>query len=85
MICLVFVGTDVMEHIKENIKDRLDLGLHWVFGEYSLRQGFLSKALPVIHESPTERLNELNLIRSWKLCLTKCVHFITGMIGHSLI
>ena len=44
-----------MGYIKENIKHRLDLGLHWVFGEYSLRQGFLSKALPVVNDSVTER------------------------------
>ena len=44
-----------MKYIKEDIKNRIDLGLRWIFGEYSLCQGFLSKALPVMQDSSSER------------------------------
>lgn len=53
----MFCFIDVMEFIKDDIKNRLDLGLHWIFGEYSLKQGFISKALPIMDESATERLD----------------------------
>jgi len=45
----------VMMYIKEDIRHRLDLGIHWLFGEYSLCQCYLNMALPTIADSSQDR------------------------------
>lgn len=44
-----------MQHIQEDIKNRLDLGINWLYTEYCLYQDFLSKSLPMKHESSSDR------------------------------
>ena len=44
-----------MQFILEDIKSRIDLGIHWMFAEYSLWQGFITKSVPVMNDSGRDR------------------------------
>ncbi|ODN04325.1 Symplekin [Orchesella cincta] len=45
----------IMQHIQEDIKNRLELGISWLFTEYCLCQEFVAKAVPMKHESTADR------------------------------
>lgn len=56
MICYVNVSfLVIMQYIQEDIKIRLDLGISWLYTEYCLYQDFVSKSVPMKHESPFDR------------------------------